>query len=112
MPDTERRLEMEAVMTRVVLNTGVQSEWEATMRDRMTAAESSDGWIGGSILRPDGHDDLRVIVGLWETRSDWERWHDDPAFHETAERLKGLESDAGTATWHDVVYAGGRFTDQ
>ena len=24
--------------------------------------------------------------------------------------MKGLERDAGTATWHDVVYAGGRFT--
>jgi heme-degrading monooxygenase HmoA len=101
---------MEAVITRVVLKQGAESEWEAVMRDRMTAAESSDGWIGGSILSPERDDAVRVIVGLWGTRSDWERWHDDPAFRETAERLKGLESDAGTATWHDVVYAAGRFT--
>jgi heme-degrading monooxygenase HmoA len=101
---------MEAVITRVVLNEGAESNWEATMRDRMTAAESSDGWIGGSILSPEGQGTVRVIVGLWETRSDWERWHDDTAFRETAGRLKDLESDAGTATWHDVVYAGGRFT--
>ena len=52
---------------------------------------------------------IPLIVGLWETREDWKRWHDDPAFHDTAERLKGLESDAGTPTWHQVVYAGGRF---
>ena len=103
---------MEAVITRVVLNEGAAADWEGTMRDRMTAAESSDGWIGGSVLSPEGEGNVRVIVGLWETRSDWERWHDDPAFRETAERLRGLESDAGTATWHDVVYAGGRFTGQ
>ena len=101
---------MEAVITRVVLNEGVESDWEATMRDRMTAAESSDGWIGGSILAPEAEGNVRVIVGLWETRSDWESWHDDPAFRETGERLKGLESDAGTAAWHEVVYARGRFT--
>jgi heme-degrading monooxygenase HmoA len=101
---------VEAVITRVVLNDGAESEWEATMRDRMTAAESSDGWIGGSILTPEDDGNARVIVGLWEARSDWERWHGDPAFRETAERLQGLESDAGSATWHEVVYAGGRFT--
>jgi heme-degrading monooxygenase HmoA len=99
---------MEAVITRVVLNDGAASEWETTMRDRMTAAESSQGWIGGSILAPEGDGTGRVILGLWETRADWERWHEDPAFQETAERLKGLEQDAGTATWHEVVYGGGR----
>jgi heme-degrading monooxygenase HmoA len=100
---------MDAVITRVVVSDGAQSEWEAVMRDRMTAAESSDGWIGGSILTPEGDSSGRLIVGLWETRAAWEQWHEDPAFRDTGERLKGLESDAGTATWHAVVYAGGRF---
>jgi heme-degrading monooxygenase HmoA len=100
---------MEAVITRVVLNDGAQSEWESVMRDRMTAAESSDGWIGGSILTPEDDSSSRVILGLWQSRADWERWHDDPAFRDTAERLRGLESDAGTAGWHEVVYAGCRF---
>ena len=49
-----------------------------------------------------------MIVGLWESRNAWQQWHEDPAFRDTAERLKGLESDAGTPTWHRVVYAGGR----
>jgi len=100
---------MEAVITRVALNDGAESEWESVMRDRMTAAESSDGWIGGSILTPEDDTRARVILGLWESRADWERWHDDPAFRDTAERLRGLESDAGTAGWHQVVYGGGAF---
>ena len=99
---------MEAVITRVVLNPGAESEWEATMRDRMGAAESADGWIGGSILTPEDDRGARMILGLWETREAWERWHRDPAFRETAERLGDLERDAGTASWHDVVYGGGR----
>lgn len=100
---------MESVITRVVLNDGAESEWETVMRDRMRAAESSPGWIGGSILAPEGDRNSRLIVGLWETRVAWEQWHQDPAFHDTAERLRDLEADAGTPTWHEVVYAGGRF---
>jgi heme-degrading monooxygenase HmoA len=100
---------MESVITRVVVNDGSAPDWEAVMRDRMTAAESSPGWIGGSILTPEGDANARVIVGLWQSREAWQQWHEDPAFRDTAERLKGLESDAGTPTWHQVVYAGGRF---
>jgi heme-degrading monooxygenase HmoA len=101
---------MESVITRVVINEGAESEWEAVMRDRMTAAESSPGWIGGSLLAPEGDRGARVILGLWESRDAWEQWHEDPAFRDTAERLEGLESDPGAPTWHEVVYAGGRFT--
>lgn len=99
---------MESVITRVVLNEGTESEWEAVMRDRMTAAESSPGWIGGSILAPEGERNVRLILGLWETRAAWEQWHDAPAFRDTAERLQGLETDTGTPSWHEVVYAAGR----
>jgi heme-degrading monooxygenase HmoA len=100
---------MESVITRVVVDDGSAADWEAVMRDRMTAAETSRGWIGGSILTPEDDANARVIVGLWESRDAWQQWHEDPAFRDTAERLKGLESDAGTPTWHQVVYAGGLF---
>jgi heme-degrading monooxygenase HmoA len=101
---------MEAVITRVLLNPGAEAEWEAAMRDRMGAAESADGWIGGSILTPEDDRGARLILGLWETRAAWEQWHRDPAFRETADRLAGLERDSGEASWHDVVYGGGRLS--
>ena len=99
---------METVITRVTLNDSAASDWDAIMRDRMSAAEASQGWIGGCILKPDAERDARIVLGLWETRAAWEQWHRDPAFQETAERLKGLERDAGDGSWHDVLYAGGR----
>ena len=99
---------MECVITRVVINEGAGPAWEAVMRERMTAAESSLGWIGGSILAPEDDRSARVILGLWEDRAAWEQWHQDPAFRETAERLTELESDAGSPTWNEVVYAGGQ----
>jgi heme-degrading monooxygenase HmoA len=102
---------MEAVITRVVVNEGAESDWEAVMRDRMAAAEASRGWIGGSILVPEDETGARVILGLWETRAAWEEWHEAPAFLETAERLQGLERDPGTPGWNDVVYAAGRLQE-
>jgi heme-degrading monooxygenase HmoA len=99
---------MEAVITRVVLNAGTECEWEVAMRDRMGAAESADGWVGGSVLTPEDDRTSRLIVGLWQIRAAWEQWHRDPGFRETAERLDGLERESGQASWHEVVYGGGR----
>lgn len=101
---------METVITRVTLSDGAESDWDAIMRDRMSAAEASDGWIGGCILEPVEESGARLVVGLWETRAAWEQWHRDPVFQATAERLKGLERDSGDGSWHEVVYAGGRFS--
>jgi heme-degrading monooxygenase HmoA len=99
---------METVITRVTLNAGAESDWDAVMRERMVAAEASEGWVGGCILRPLEDGNVRLIVGLWETRAAWDQWHGDPAFRETAERLEGLEREAGDGSWHEVLYAGGR----
>lgn len=99
---------MEAVITRVIIDAGAESEWEAAMRERMSAAEASPGWIGGSILAPEDDRDARVILGLWDTRAAWEDWHQSDAFRATADRLDGLERDPGGASWHEVLYGGGR----
>jgi heme-degrading monooxygenase HmoA len=99
---------METVLTRVTLNDGAESDWDAIMRDRMSAAEASQGWIAGCILKPVEERNVRLVLGLWETRAAWDQWHRDPAFQETAERLEGLERDAGDGSWHEVLYAGGR----
>jgi heme-degrading monooxygenase HmoA len=99
---------MKAVITRFTVGAGAESEWEATMRERMSAAQASLGWIGGSILTPEDDRNARLILGLWDTRVDWERWHQPDAFPETAERLEGLERDAGEASWHEVVDARGQ----
>jgi heme-degrading monooxygenase HmoA len=109
-PDQENRggSDVETVITRVTLNDGAESDWDAIMRDRMSAAEAAQGWAAGCILKPAEERNVRLVLGLWETRAAWEQWHRDPAFQETAERLKGLERDAGDGSWHEVLYAGGR----
>jgi heme-degrading monooxygenase HmoA len=94
---------MLTVITRLQLKEGAEQEWDTAMRDRMSAVEGRDGWIGGQLLRPVDDERTRVIVGTWESRSDWEDWHDEEAFRATRDRLEGLQTGPADVTWHEAV---------
>jgi len=97
---------MMTVITRVSLNSGAETEWDKAMRERIDAAHGQQGWISGQLLTPaDGSSD-RVIVGTWQSRADWEAWHDDPAFKETREKLEGLQQGPDQMEWYEVVTEG------
>lgn len=91
------------IVTHVALKKGSEPEWDAAMRERLAAATERSGWIGGQLLMPLDHLDRRVIVGTWQTRADWEAWHQDPAFEETRRRLEGLEAGEPEQWWHEVL---------
>jgi hypothetical protein len=52
---------------------------------------------------PLDHLNRRIIIGTWQTRADWESWHNDPSFAETRTRLEGLESGPAEHWWHEVL---------
>jgi len=78
-------------------------EWDAAMYERLSAARSQPGWIGGQLLRAINDLMLRTIVGTWESRDAWEAWHGEHAFRETRERLDGLQLRPSETTWYEVV---------
>src|SRR3981081_1383748 len=82
---------MMTIVTHVSLKEGVEPEWDTIMRDRLAASADKPGWVAGQLMMPLQHLNRRVIVGTWQTRSDWEAWHQDPAFEATRKRLEGLE---------------------
>jgi heme-degrading monooxygenase HmoA len=45
-------------------------------------------------------------VGTWQTRADWQAWHEDPAFQETRDRMEGLQEGADEMEWFEVVTEG------
>jgi heme-degrading monooxygenase HmoA len=69
----------------------------------MAAAAARMGWIGGQLLMPTDRLNRRVIVGTWQTRADWEAWHQDPAFEQTRNRMQGLETGEAEHWWHEVL---------
>ena len=94
---------MMTIVTHVKLKQGAEPEWDAAMRQRLAAAREQSGWVGGQLMIPLDKLNERVIVGTWQTRADWEAWHNDQAFAETRKRLEGLETGAPQQWWHEVI---------
>lgn len=94
---------MMTIVTQVTLKEGTEPEWDAAMRERLTAARDQAGWIGGQLLIPLDGLNRRVIIGTWQTRADWEAWHTDPVFIETRRRLERLEARTHEESWHEVI---------
>jgi heme-degrading monooxygenase HmoA len=94
---------MMTIISRVILKEGTEPQWDNVMQERLDAAREQPGWIGAHVLVPLDAVNQRIIVGCWETRSDWELWHADEAFQQTRKRLDGLESMAAEQSWHEVI---------
>jgi heme-degrading monooxygenase HmoA len=94
---------MMTIVTRVTLKHGAQPTWDGIMQERLEAARDQPGWIGAQILIPVDALDQRIIVGSWETRADWEAWHEDATFRETRLQLEGLEAGPPEPSWHEVI---------
>ena len=94
---------MMTIVTTVRLKEGAQQEWDTVMRERLAAARKQPGWIGGQLLLPENQSEARIIVGTWRTKEDWQKWHEDPEFAETRQRLDGLSRGEPQHSWHDVV---------
>lgn len=94
---------MVSIVTSVRLREGSEQEWDDAMRERMAAAGQQPGWIGGQLLQPEDSSPTRIIVGTWQSRDDWQRWHTDPQFTRTREELDGLTAAPEEHTWCRVA---------
>ncbi len=94
---------MMTIVTHVHVKEGAEPEWDAAMRQRLEAAREKPGWVAAQLMLPLDNLSKRIIVGTWQTRADWEAWHQDPAFDETRKRLDGLEAGQPEQWWHEVL---------
>jgi heme-degrading monooxygenase HmoA len=94
---------MWVIITHAKLKTGAEPEWDVAMRERLAGVRGHRGWLGAQILIPAEALDRRVIVGHWQTRADWEAWHESQEFMATRDRLNGLEAAPREESWYEVV---------
>jgi len=94
---------MMTVITEITLKPGSEPEWDAAMRDRLAAARVRPGWVGGQLLIPLDAQNKRIVAGTWQSRADWQAWHEDEAFAETRTRMDGLQEGDSVMAWHEVV---------
>jgi heme-degrading monooxygenase HmoA len=105
-PSPEDGAPMMTVVTHVTLKSGCEPEWDAAMRERLAAAKGQRGWVGGQLLIPLDGPSKRAVVGTWESRADWEAWHEDERFLESRKRMDGLQEDRSEMVWYEVVTEG------
>lgn len=94
---------MMTIVTVVTLSEGSEPEWDAAMRERLDAARTQPGWLGGQLAMPVDRLDQRAVIGTWETRAHWEAWHQDETFAETRARMEALEVERSDVRWYEVL---------
>ena len=94
---------MMTIITRVKLRAGSTEQWDRAMHTRVQAARDAEGWVSAQLLKGVDDDLERAIVGVWESREAWSAWHDDDAFRDTREQLKGIEEGPQESVWFEVV---------
>jgi heme-degrading monooxygenase HmoA len=94
---------MMTVVTTVTLKDEARNQWDRAMHERVRAASDMEGWVAVQLLREVDEPRRRAIIGTWESREHWARWHDDEAFKSTRAELAGLEDGPPNTVWYDVV---------
>lgn len=94
---------MMTVVTTVTLKDEARNQWDRTMHERVRAASAMEGWVAVQLLRDVDEPRRRAIIGTWQSREHWARWHDDATFEATRAELAGLEDGPSNTVWYDVV---------
>jgi heme-degrading monooxygenase HmoA len=94
---------MMTVVTTVTLKDEASTQWDRAMHERVRGASDMEGWVGVQLLREAHEPRRRAIIGTWQSREHWARWHDDETFKATRAELAGLEDGPSTTVWYDVV---------
>jgi heme-degrading monooxygenase HmoA len=94
---------MQTVITETTVKQGREGDWDRAFAERVADAQRQPGWVALHMLVP--HDDRRkrLVVGTWQDRESWERWHATETFQRTREALNDATESHADDRWYDVV---------
>lgn len=94
---------MMTVISEMTIEPGREPEWDAVFRARFDDAPNQPGWVSVQLLIPLDAPNCRVVVGTWQSKADWEAWHETATFRQTREEMDALSSPRGEERWLEVV---------
>lgn len=94
---------MMTIVSHVAVKEGQEPAWDEALRERIAAAREQPGFVAVQMAIPIDAPNERVIIGTWETRADWEAWHNHERFVETRGRLEAVDESKARDWWHEVV---------
>jgi heme-degrading monooxygenase HmoA len=96
---------MMTVVTHIEIAEGQEPDWDAAMRERVATAKQQAGFVSVQLCIPVDGLNERVVIGTWQTRADWEAWHESGIFVDTRERMDRCEVQRKGEWWHEVLLA-------
>ncbi len=94
---------MMTVVTEIEITSGQEPRWDAAFRDRLEDAPNQPGWVAIQLVIPLDAANKRVVIGTWESRADWEAWHNTDVFKSTRDRLNEVEQTSSEEAWYEVI---------
>jgi heme-degrading monooxygenase HmoA len=94
---------MMTIVTHLKIKEQQEPAWDAAMRQRIELAKEQPGFVAVQVCIPAEALDERVIIGTWQTRADWEAWHNTDEFQQTRSQLEEPDVAARREWWHEVV---------
>lgn len=94
---------MMTVITETSVQPGQESAWDQVFKARSEDATGQPGWVATQLLIPVDDRQKRIVVGTWQDRESWERWHTTKSFQRTRDQLNGVTTDDGHERWYEVV---------
>ena len=94
---------MLTVITETTVKNGREADWDRAYHERAADARNQPGWVDLHLLVPVDDGRRRVVVGTWQDRESWERWHTTDTFERTRDRLNDATESHGDDRWHEVV---------
>ena len=91
------------IVSHVKLKAGEEPAWDEAFRERAAAARDQPGFVSVQLCIPLNAVDERVVIGTWQTRADWEAWHNHEAFVDTRRRLEEIDEEKTGDWWHEVL---------
>ncbi len=94
---------MMTVITETTVKQGREQDWDRAYHERAADARQQPGWVDLHLLIPVDDRRKRVVVGTWQDRESWERWHQTETFQRTRTQLDDASEAHGEEHWYEVV---------
>lgn len=91
------------VITETAIESGQEAAWDDLYHQRFEDARTQPGWVAMQLLIPADAPNSRVVVGTWQRREDWEKWHATDTFARTREQMNRLTQSHGQDRWYEVA---------
>jgi heme-degrading monooxygenase HmoA len=98
-----RNSAMMTIISETTIQPGQEPQWDKAFQERIEDARKQPGWVSLQLLIPTDAPNKRLVIGTWQTRADWEAWHNTETFQRTRQQMNSVEQSLDQERWYEVI---------